>query len=47
MLLKIMILIYMGLNQMVKNKVFVDTGAWIACMSKKDKHHHKAATYII
>ena len=29
------------------NKVFVDTGGWLACMIKKDKHHKSAKEYFI
>ncbi len=31
---------------MVKDKVFVDTGGWIACLSKNDQHHSRAVTYM-
>lgn len=27
------------------NKVFVDSGGWIACINKKDKNHKKAKRY--
>jgi len=29
------------------NKVFVDTGGWLACMNKKDEHHIEAKEYFI
>ncbi len=28
------------------NKVFVDSGAWISCINKNDKHHQKAFSYL-
>ena len=28
------------------NKVFVDSGAWISCINKGDKHHKKALSYL-
>ena len=27
-------------------KVFIDSGGWIACINKKDKHHQKAIEYL-
>lgn len=32
---------------MNKEQVFIDTGAWIACMSKRDKHHNEAIAYML
>lgn len=31
----------------MKNKVFVDTGGWLACMNKKDEHHSAAKEYFM
>jgi hypothetical protein len=28
------------------DKIFVDTGAWMACMNEDDKNHEKAAEYL-
>lgn len=32
---------------MSENKIFVDTGGWIACMSENDKHHRSAVKYML
>lgn len=28
------------------DKVFVDSGGWIACINRKDRHHQKAVNYL-
>jgi len=28
------------------SKIFIDTGAWIACIDKNDKHHKAASDYL-
>ena len=30
---------------MMRNKVFVDSGGWIACVDDKDKHYNSAISY--
>jgi uncharacterized protein len=39
--------VYMELRKMMMNRVFVDTGGWIACIIKKDKYHSFAKEYFI
>lgn len=36
----------MGCQKNMKNKIFIDTGGWLACMNKKDKNHKEALEYL-
>ena len=42
-----MISVFMELNLMINRKVFVDTGGWIACLSRGDKNHDSAVSYLM
>ncbi|MTI59391.1 MAG: PIN domain-containing protein [Firmicutes bacterium] len=47
MVLKTMMTIFTEERIMLNDKIFIDTGAWIACMNKSDIHHQSSVSYMM